>query len=106
MEELEVPKEIVDPIRMGRERRTILTEADRIIHGERLKHYGPPSVNFKRIAESWTHYLGHGVSPIDVCNMMILLKAQRMAEGYHRDTAQDIAGYAQLAAILAGDDVL
>lgn len=87
-------------------RRTILEEANDIIHGDRLKHYGPPDVNFKRIAESWSLYTGDTITPVDVCNMMILLKAQRMAEGYHRDTAMDIAGYAQLAAILAGDDEL
>lgn len=84
----------------------ILEYAHDIIHGDRLKHYGHPSINFERIATSWSRYLGKDVSPMDVCVMMILLKAQRMAEGYHRDSAIDIAGYAALAAIVVGDDEL
>jgi hypothetical protein len=36
----------------------ILTEAHGLVRGERLRFYGPPTQNFRRIAESWTAYLG------------------------------------------------
>lgn len=85
---------------------TVLEIANDIIHGDRLKHYGHPSINFERIAQSWSQYQGIKISPVDVCVMMILLKTQRMAEGYHRDSVIDIAGYAALAAIVEGDDEL
>ena len=85
---------------------TVLDRATALIHGDRLKDYGHPTINFKRIASSWSEYLGKEVSMVDVCNLMILLKAQRMAEGYHRDTAIDIAGYAALTSVVAGDDEL
>lgn len=85
---------------------TVLEVAEKLIRGDRLEHYGHPSVNFKRIADSWSAYKGVEITPVDVCIMMIMLKAQRMAEGYHRDSVVDIGGYAALAAILAGDDEL
>lgn len=82
----------------------VLTEAHGLIRGERLKFYGPPTKNFQRIADGWTAFLGERcTTPItvnDVCAMMIILKQMRMAEGYHRDSATDTAGYAGLQEIL------
>lgn len=85
---------------------TVVEEANKLIRGDRLEHYGHPSVNFKRIADSWSAFLGVEVTPVMVAIMMILLKAQRVAEGYHHDSMVDIIGYAALAAILEGDDTL
>lgn len=84
----------------------VLETAHDIIHGDRPKHYGHPSINFNRIAQSWSQYKSTEITPMDVCVMMILLKAQRMAEGYHRDSVIDIGGYAALAAIVSGDEEL
>lgn len=86
--------------------KTILEEANELIHGERLKHYGHPKVNFKRIADAWSAYKGIEITEIDVAIMMILLKGMRMTEGYHRDSAMDICGYAALISVLADDDAL
>lgn len=91
---------------------TVGAEAEEIIHGERAKMYGHPKKNFVRIALGWTGYL-HGRGPIDadnpltahdVAELMIILKAVRGSEGYHRDSAIDTIGYAALTAILAEDD--
>lgn len=84
----------------------VLVEAHGIIRGPRLQDYGPPTKNFKRIADLWSAYLGDAldrpISEHDVCAMMILLKQARMADGgYHRDSAIDTAGYAALQEILA-----
>jgi len=83
----------------------ILSEAYKLIRGERLQHYGPPIKNFERIAKGWTAYLGDrlkvDLTVNDVCAMMVILKQMRMAEGYHRDSATDTAGYAALQEILA-----
>ena len=85
------------------ERESILQEAERLVGGERLKFYGPPHINFKRIADMWSAYLNTEVSPLDVCSMMILLKVARIRTGgsYHRDSAVDAAGYARLLEILS-----
>jgi len=87
-------------------KKTVLEEANDLIHGERLKHYGHPRENFGRIAAGWTAYLGAEVTDVDVAVMMAILKAMRMREGYHRDSATDMSGYAALASVLAGDDDL
>lgn len=95
-----------DPQTVKKHAATVLKTAEDVIHGDRLKHYGHPSINFERIARSWEQYKGTEITPMDVCVMMILLKAQRMAEGYHRDSVVDIGGYAALAAIVSGDEEL
>lgn len=70
-----------------------------------MQHYGPPIKNFERIAKGWSAYLGDRLSTEltvnDVCALMVILKQMRMAEGYHRDSATDTAGYAALQEILA-----
>lgn len=82
---------------------TVCEEAERLVGGERMRHYGPPHENFKRIADLWTAYLGAPINEQDVCALMILLKQARMRTGgaYHRDTAVDTVGYARLQEILA-----
>jgi hypothetical protein len=96
--------------RAAQEPQDILTEAHGLVRGDRLKHYGPPTENFKRIARLWTAYLGledNAITVQDVAAMMILLKQARIKTGgaYHRDSAVDTAGYAALQEILndAGD---
>lgn len=92
--------------------KTITEEADGLIRGARQKEYGPPVVNFQRIADGWMAYLlkrdleEDPLTPHDVANLMIILKAVRSSEGYKRDTAVDIAGYAALDAVVVGDDEL
>ena len=107
----------------------ILSEAHGIIRGERLQHYGPPTKNFRRIADGRSAYLGLDslvdellddlnagnlaslrgkledfkthLTVNDVAAFMIILKQMRMADGgYHRDSAVDTCGYAALQEIL------
>ena len=74
---------------------SILQEAQRLIHGERNKNYGHPRENFSDIAALFAAYLGREISPIDVANLMVLVKIARVkGTGYHRDSFTDIAGYA------------
>lgn len=98
---------------MAEKTKTVALEADALIHGQRQKDYGPPQVNFERIAGAWNAYL-HGRPGVDeraldahdVANLMILLKAVRNAEGYKRDSTVDIVGYAALDSVVSGDDDL
>ncbi|AJD82473.1 hypothetical protein SHEEN_55 [Mycobacterium phage Sheen] len=74
---------------------SILQEAQRLIHGERIKNYGHPRENFKDIALLFSGYLEKEITDIDVANLMILMKVARVkGTGYHRDSFTDIAGYA------------
>lgn len=79
---------------------TVVEEASGIIRGERAKFYGAPWDNIGAIAKSWSAYLKTEVSAFDVCNLMILLKVMRGAQGYHRDSVVDTVGYAALAEVL------
>ena len=80
------------------DRREILQEAERIICGDRQDDYGSASSSFERIADLWRAYLGVDIEPMDVANMMILLKVSRSITAPDKaDTWLDIAGYAALA---------
>ncbi len=84
-------------------------EAAGLIRGPRAKFYGPPWVNINNIGQAWSLYLTAkvgvqvDVDGHDVCNLMILLKALRSAQGYHRDSTTDTVGYALLDEILSDE---
>ena len=86
-------------VKRNEPKETVLSEANRIIYGDREQTYGSPSKNLLRIAEMWNAYLGEesGLTAQDVCVMMILLKSARLANTPgHRDSIVDICGYAAL----------
>jgi hypothetical protein len=91
--------------------RAVIDEALRLIDGDRAKDYGSASVNMAHIAERWNQLLSldqlpttQWIQPWQVCAMMIDLKVARLAQGYKRDTAVDIIGYAALMAEIIGDE--
>lgn len=82
-------------------RKEILETAEKIVNGEREKHYGTPENNFKTIAKLWEAYLGAThigrieIEPHDVAAMLALLKIARIAGGQAKDDNWvDLAGYA------------
>ena len=71
----------------------ILEDANDTV-GVRAEEYGPPTENFRCIADMWSAYLGVEVTPYDYSQMMILAKIGRTKTGSpDRDTHQDEAGY-------------
>lgn len=76
---------------------SVLEEAHGLIYGEREQQYGDPRESFGRIAAMWSGYLGHDVTPLDVANLMVLLKVSRTKGTFHRDSYVDMSGYAALA---------
>lgn len=85
-------------------RQDALDQASKLIHGDRNKDYGPPEVNFRRIADRWSQTLDMAIEPWQVALMMADVKVARLAEGYHEDSVIDLIGYAALAAELKGND--
>lgn len=76
-------------------RKDILEEAAKCVCGQREQDYGSPESNFQIIADLWNAYTGHKYTPVDVANMMILLKLARIKNGGGTgDSFVDIAGYA------------
>lgn len=84
-------------------RANILGEAEKLIYGDREKTYGDPSKNLTTIAEFWSIYIraakkeGESLTAEDVCVMMTLLKAARLANQIdHKDSQVDACGYMAL----------
>lgn len=87
-------------------RKTILDAAEKCVCNDRQDQYGKPEDSFGAIADLWTAYLGTGqeIDPVDVANMMILLKIGRAKENpKHQDNWVDMAGYAACAGEIAAD---
>lgn len=87
-------------------RKTILEAAEKCVCNDRQDQYGKPEDSFSAIADLWTAYLdtGREITPVDVAQMMILLKVGR-AKGNpkHTDNWVDMAGYAACAGEIAAD---
>lgn len=87
------PEPYVPP---AREITTILQDAQRATR-ERAENYGPPEINFERIANLWSAYLQKQIGKRDVAMLMILVKVARDQHMAMRDNCVDIAGYADCA---------
>lgn len=85
-------------------RKTILDAAEKCVCHDRQDTHGRPEDSFGDIADLWTAYKGVEFDPVDVAQMMILLKIAR-AKGNpkHADNWIDIAGYAACAGEIAAD---
>jgi hypothetical protein len=82
---------------------SILTDAARIVDGDRERTYGDPGRNLRTIANLWDSWLlargwsGPGLSTDDVACLMTLLKLARLAaDPTHRDSQVDVCGYMRL----------
>lgn len=85
-------------------RKTILDTAEKCVCHDRQDTHGRPEDSFGDIADLWTAYKGVEFAPVDVAQMMILLKIAR-AKGNpaHTDNWVDMAGYAACAGEIAAD---
>lgn len=80
------------------ERLRLLSEAARLINGERDQVYGPPVVNHRRIAALWSAYLDHEITASEAAIMLGLVKISRLAASPdHEDSYTDLAAYAAIA---------
>lgn len=82
---------------------SILSEAARIVDGDREQTYGDPGRNLRAIANLWDSWLlargwsGPGLTTDDIALLMVLLKVARLAnQPTHRDSQVDLCGYARL----------
>ena len=83
-------------------RKTILSAAEKCVCQERNDQYGEPEDCFQDIADLWKAYKGVDFDPVDVANMMVLLKIARAKQNpTHMDNWTDIAGYAACGGELA-----
>jgi hypothetical protein len=79
----------------------ILQEAHRLTAKDRQKTYGDPRTNHCRIADLWTTYLEHQITPQQVAICMALVKVARLMETETEDSFVDLAAYAAIAGEIA-----
>jgi hypothetical protein len=82
----------------------ILQEAARLTAKDRQKIYGDPRTNHCRIADLWTVYLEHQITPQQVAICMALVKVARLMETETADSFVDLAAYAAIAGEIATFD--
>lgn len=83
----------------------VLAAADDLVRGKRTRDYGPPRLNHERIARLWSarlhEILSRPLTPEEVTSLMRLVKEARLIETPgHVDSLVDIAGYAEVEAMI------
>lgn len=74
---------------------TALQEAQRLVYGDRGADYGHPLDDCTRTAALWSTILGNPVTAEQAILCMVAVKMSRLCHSYKRDSAVDIAGYAE-----------
>ena len=83
-------------------RTEILHQADTLINGPRADAYGPPQLNFKRIAELWAPIVETQLTTAQVALCLTQLKVARLIQSPdHEDSWIDAAGYIALGGEVA-----
>ena len=91
------PKTLADYKRLTKsETESILSEAERIVNGERQADYSDPVENFKHIAAIASAISKKGLSPTDCAIVMIAVKLARENYKHKRDNLVDLAGYVEI----------
>ena len=75
-------------------KKSVLEEAQELLHGARMEEYGSPVDSFKRISKMWSIFLDTEVTPEQVALCLIQMKVSRAIYSNKRDSFVDIAGYA------------
>lgn len=91
------PKTLADYERLTKgETESILSEAERIVNGERQADYSDPVENFKHIAEIASAIMGKDITAEECCIVMIAVKLARESYRHKRDNLVDLAGYVEI----------
>lgn len=81
------------------EHKSVLTEAEGLVHGDRNAAYGHPLTDYERTAGMVTAMLAHKLKePLtaeDLGMVMCCVKLSRQAHKPKRDNLVDLAGYAE-----------
>ena len=75
---------------------SILSEAERIVNGDRQADYSDPVENFKHIASIASAISKEDLSPTTCAIVMIAVKLARENYKHKRDNLVDLAGYVEI----------
>lgn len=80
--------------------KSILEEAQQLVHGDRGEDYGHPLDDFARTAQIWSAILGIKITPEQVGLCMVGVKLSRQCHRPKRDNLVDGAGYFETVAMV------
>ena len=75
---------------------SILSEAERIVNGDRQADYSDPVENFKHIASIASAIMAKDITAEECCIVMIAVKLAREDYRHKRDNLVDLAGYVEI----------
>lgn len=81
---------------MSNTNKSILSEAESILGGDRQSDYSDPVKNFDSIAKLASMLNGRDITDIECCNVMIAVKLIRERYKHKRDNLVDLCGYAEI----------
>jgi len=91
------PKTLADYERLTKsETESILSEAERIVNGDRQADYPDPVINFNRIASIASAIMAKDITAEECCIVMIAVKLARENYRHKRDNLVDLAGYVEI----------
>ena len=91
------PKTLADYERLAKiETESILSEAERIVNGDRQADYSDPVENFKHISAIASSISKEELSPTTCAIVMIAVKLARESYKHKRDNLVDLAGYVEI----------
>ena len=94
---IDEPKTLADYERLTKgETGSILSEADRIVNGDRQADYSDPVANFKHISAIASSISKENLSPTTCAIVMIAVKLARENFKHKRDNLVDLAGYVEI----------
>ena len=94
---IDEPKTLADYERLTKgETESILSEAERIVNGERQADYSDPVANFKHISAIASSISKENLSPTVCAIVMIAVKLARENYKHKRDNLVDLAGYVEI----------
>ena len=89
---------------MSDTKKSILSEADLVLNGDRQNDYADPVENFRRISECASSLVGYNISDIDCCKVLIAVKLMMERNKHKRDNLVDLCGYAEILNRLEEND--
>lgn len=93
--EIERVKEM-DAMDKKAEVKSILTEAESIVNGDRDVQYGDPNEAFKEYSNILETTFGIKLTPAEICKVQIAIKLGRLKYKHKRDSVVDLCGYAEI----------
>ena len=94
---IDEPKTLDDYERLTKsETESILSEAERIVNGDRQADYSDPVANFSRIASIASAIMAKDITAEECCIVMIAVKLARENYKHKRDNLVDLAGYVEI----------